>query len=277
MKLMIIASLLLGGMICETARAQEEIIDIVGRLNFTSERSSSAYHLYYGVGSNYTDTTDKAYEQFIPPFTPPQDYLIVFERECTYSDGDPPCFWNEDLRGVPDSVKEGKQHFALTYRIRSVSNQTGAGFKLSILNPDWPDGLDSINIVDPIVPTAFNRTITGPITGVVIDQFTSRLTLTAYYTVEPASGVQTEEHEDNHLVIAPNPVLDGRVHVAGPLRAGDQLVVIDNRGERVMWREMTNEQKMVELQDDLPSGAYFLLHLDTSGSVLGKASFQIIR
>ena len=167
-------------------QGQEEEVDIQGTLRFSSDVTPTVYILSFGVGTLYTDTTDREYEDYIPPFAPPGGYLIAFERECTESDGLPPCYFKQDLRGLPDSVREmGLTRFALTYRLR-IRNSTNEGLRLAIRNADWPAGLDSLHIVDIQLASAFDQTFTGPTIDTISDPQTTWLDVTAYYNLEVA-------------------------------------------------------------------------------------------
>ena len=281
MKLMIRSVLILVVGIITTSyqlRSQDRIVDIVGTLRFSSERSSIIYNLSYGVGTNYTDTTEREYEESVPPFLPPGGYLIVFERECTPSDGDPPCYWKQDLRGIPDSVGDQlRTQFALKYNIH-IHNQTGAGFQLSILNSDWPVGVDSVNIVDPDVPTAFNETFTGPAIVTIEDEFTARLAVTAYYNLATLSVMDfIQGTSEKQLHIGPNPSFR-ETTVVTEMRPGDRIIVMNLMGETVLSREITESTNRFVLPiEGLTEGMYIVAYKDANGLLTAQSKMQIIR
>ncbi len=256
--------------------AQGEDVDITGTLRFSSTASTTVYILSYGVGSNYTDTTDPGFEEFVPPFSPPGGYLIAFDRECSVTDGDPPCYFKQDFRGVPDSVASGENpQFALSYRIR-VRNATRVGFQLAILNGDWPRGLDSLHVVDAQLASAFEKTFTGPEVAEVTDPETLWLNVTAYYnlqTLSVAEGVGA----GSILASVVNPVMGQPLVLSSEdLPApGGRLLLVDVNGRVLVDREVEGE--VVVETDHLPNGAYHLLYFDRSGMLGEKRSILVIR
>lgn len=258
--------------------AQEQY-ESIGKIRFTSEIQSGdpAVNIFYGFGTPYTDTTDQAEVEI--PFLPPQNYYAWLNRVCDGPFAGDPCIWQEDFRGVPDSVASGdKTEFTLTFNI-GLRNNTGGSLRLTILNPDWPAGVDSINLVDPIVPTAFNKTFTRPATALIEDRFTTKLTLTVYYNLATLSvhSAEADESGTNHLLVAPNPILNGGIHVTGNIDAGDHLLIVNSRGEVISRFEASQSEERIEFGSEIPSGGYFLLHLNRQGVVVGRQTFQVIR
>ncbi len=257
----------------------QENFESIGKISFTPVNQSGALpaNVWYGFGTQYTDTTDEGEVEI--PFLPPQSYYAWLKRPCDGPFAGDPCIWQEDFRGVPDSVLEGEQtRFSLEFTI-GLRNNTGGALRLSILNPDWPPGVDSIHLVDPVVPTAFNKTFTGPAVALIEDQFTTRLTMTVYYNLRTLS-VQNQEQgetEESQLLLTPNPVQQGPIIISGEMNAGDRLLVVNSRGETVLEHKLEEFATGTELGEDLSAGPYFLLHLDSEGVLRGRQSFLVIR
>lgn len=257
----------------------QELYESIGKIRFTSEIQSGdpAVNIFYGFGTSYTDTTDQAEVEI--PFLPPQNYYAWLNRVCDGPFAGDPCIWQEDFRGVPDSVASGdKTRFTLTFNV-GLRNNTGGPLRLTILNPDWPEGVDSIHLVDPVVPTAFNKTFTRPATALIEDRFTTKLTLTVYYNLATLSvhSIEADKVGTNHLLVAPNPVLSGGISVTGQMDAGDHLLIVNSRGEVISRIEVPQSEEKIEVGSDIPSGGYFLLHLNREGAVMGRQTFQVIR
>lgn len=256
--------------------AQE--IDITGRVRFSSTESTTVYALSYGVGTQYTDTTDSDFEEFIPPFAPPGGYLIAFDRECSISDGDPPCYFRQDFRGVPDSVTGGENNrFSISYRIR-IRNATGKGFTLSILNNDWPRGLDSLRIVDATLAAAFNRIFTGPEVTTIDDPETTWLDVTAYYNLNTLSVATDIVQSKALLSTIANPVTGSQIQIpegAADLGGNLLLVAVDGR----VIRSVEVQESLTDAIDvsSLPSGYYYLLYHDKNDILRERRPLLISR
>ncbi len=268
--------LTLTGLGSMTLHAQE--IDIVGKIRFSSTESTTIYTLSYGVGTLYTDTTDRDFEEFVPPFSPPGGYLIAFDRPCSISDGDPPCYFRQDLRGVPDSVVGGENNrFSISYRIR-VRNATRKGITLSILNSDWPRGLDSLHVVDGTFAAAFDRTFTGPEVTTIDDPETTWLDVTAYYNLNTLSVAEVVSRARALLSTIGNPVTGAEIHLpeGGSDLAGTLLLVgVDGRVIRTI--ELAESVDRLIDVSSLPSGYYYLLYQDSKGHLREQRSLLIAR
>lgn len=261
--------------------AQETDVDIVGTIRFYSTRVTQVQSLSYGVGSKYTDSTDPDYEEMIPPFPPPGGYLIVLDRACSSIDGDPPCYWKQDFRGVPDSIQELESpEFSIEYDVLIVNNSTGAGVTLSILAPDWPPNVDSIHFVDVQLPKAFNHTFTGPGEAEVTDEFTKYIKMTVYYNLN-VSSIKAESVGESPLLslgVRPNPVEGNEVVVNSAFQAGDRVVVADMLGCSVAQHTFTQNAGEVRMGTaELSAGSYMIVHLNRKGEVLGRNLLQINR
>ena len=258
-------------------QGQEEEVDIQGTLRFSSDVTPTVYILSFGVGTLYTDTTDREYEDYIPPFAPPGGYLIAFERECTESDGLPPCYFKQDLRGLPDSVREmGLTRFALTYRLR-IRNSTNEGLRLAIRNADWPAGLDSLHIVDIQLASAFDQTFTGPTIDTISDPQTTWLDVTAYYNLEVASVEDAEGPSEGLLAQLTNPVVGERLHLgAGIAARGGTLMVVASDGRSVAEHSLEEGGEVLQL-DGLPTGHYHLVWFDRNGILQERRSLLLLR
>lgn len=257
--------------------AQETDEEIVGTIRFSSASSTTVYVLSFGVGTQYTDTTDREHEDYIPPFLPPGDYLVAFERECTESDGLPPCYFKQDLRAIPDSVREkGLTQFQVNYRLR-LRNSTNQGLQLAIRNPDWPRGLDSLRIVDAQLASAFDRTFTGPAVAQVSDPQTSWMNVTAYYNLAVASVDRDESRQENLLAQLANPVDRGTVTLSSELlQSGGRLVLMSPDGRQVLEHDLGTDGAALQV-DRLPGGLYHLLRFDRDGEMVEGRSMVIVR
>lgn len=241
--------------------AQTGELDITGAFRFSNPRTTTTYTLTYGVGSNYTDTTDKEYETFVPPFPPPDGFLMVFDRECAPSDGDPPCFFLEDLRGVPDSVAnpEGTDRFSIVHRIR-VLTPTGSGFSLRINNGDWPLGVDSIRLTEEHIAPSIDTLLTGPLVLSTSQSDIRALRVVVYYnlrtlSVEPDLLLASDRFDPFDRI--ENPVLSGSIDLGAVIGPGDDVMLIDMTGRVV--RRTSGERATPIAVDDLPVGPYHLV------------------
>jgi hypothetical protein len=257
---------------------QEENVDIRATLRFSSDVSSTIYILSFGVGSDYTDTTDREFEEFIPPFAPPGGYLIAFERECQESDGDPPCYFKQDFRGIPDSVKErGLKQFTLTYRLR-IRNLTNEGLNLAIRNPDWPVGLDSVRIVDIQLASAFDETFTGPRIDTVSDPQTVWLDVTAYYNLAVSSVTEKLRPSEELLHQLVNPVVGHSLSLSPEIRQrGGRLVLVTHDGRSVVEHSLQQGDAGILPLEGLPNGPYHLIHFDRRGVLREGRSIVLLR
>ena len=276
-RLLIPSLILLGISLSLPLKGQEEDVDIRATLRFSSDASPTIYLLSFGVGTDYTDTTDREFEEFIPPFAPPGGYLIAFERECQESDGDPPCYFRQDFRGIPDSVKErGLKQFALTYRLR-IRNSTNRGLNLAIRNPDWPAGLDSVHIVDIQLASAFDETFTGPVIDTVSDPQTVWLDVTAYYNLAVSSVTEEMRPSEGLLNQLVNPVV-GQSLSLGPeiMQRGGRLMLVTADGRSVVERSLEGDQGVLPLEG-LPNGLYHLIYFDRGGVLRERRSIVLLR
>ncbi len=269
-----IATLLL----VSTVGLQAQEVDITGTLRFSSERTATHYDLEYGVGSIYTDTTDRDYETFVPPFTPPDGFLMALQRECTVTDGDPPCFFLQDFRGVPDSVSgpEANDQFALTYKI-NVNTPTGTGFRMRINNGDWPLGVDSIHLVELHIAPSIDTVLTGPLVFATNQDDISALEFTVYYnlrtlSVHAATSVGVQES----LGGLENPVNGGIQTLDRWIAPGDRLVCVDMAGRIVLQSNAVAGAITVDF-DRLVSGSYRILLLDSDGTPRESRSLVLRR
>lgn len=258
-------------------KGQEEAVDIRATLRFSSDVSQAIYILSFGVGTDYTDTTDREFEEFIPPFSPPGGYLIAFERECQESDGDPPCYFKQDFRGIPDSVRDrGLKQFALTYRLR-IRNSTDKGLNLAIRNPDWPAGLDSVRIVDVQLASAFDETFTGPAIDTVSDPQTVWLDVTAYYNLAVSSVIEEMRPSEGLLNQLVNPVVGQSLRLGSEiLQRGGRLMLVTPDGRSVVERPLGEGDGVLQLEG-LPNGLYHLIYFDRGGVLRERRSIVLLR
>ena len=280
----IFCTVLFLGLVLQVGTVEAQEIDIIGSLRFSSTESTTIYNLSYGIGTLYTDTTDREYEEFIPPFAPPGGYLVAFDRECSISDGDPPCYFRQDFRGVPDSVASGENNrFSISYRIR-VRNATGKGLTIAILNSDWPRGLDSLRVVDGTFAAAFDRTFTGPEVTTIEDPETLWLDVTAYYNLntlsapsEPLESTKYGSAIDLLSTIA-NPVTTQTITLPSGLADPGGIVRLVDVNGRVMrtvdFSQREGGSALLDLQG-LPTGAYYLLYVDRNGLLRDRRAFVI--
>lgn len=260
---------------------QETAVDIIGNVRFNSPRVTQVQTLSYGVGTKYTDSTDQDYEELIPPFPPPGGFLIILDRACDVSDGDPPCYWKQDFRGLPDSVADLESpEFSIEYNLVLVNNATGANMMLTILAPDWPANVDSIHFVDVQLPRAFNHTLTGPAQLEITDEFTKYIKMTVYYnlTVSSVESVSRGEEVVSGLNLRPNPVNDEDVLLRSAFNTGDRVLISDMLGRVVAERGV--REAVEELQigtGELPEGMYMVVRVNTEGEIVGRDLLHIIR
>lgn len=271
---------ILIGAFCSPVSAQDESINITGTIRFYSPSITQPQPLDYGVGTLYTDGTDPSKEGQIPPFPPPgSSYLVYLDRECDPEDGDPPCWWKADLRGVPDSViNGGKKQFKIKYRI-GVENNTGKPLVLSILNPDWPAGVDSMHVVDAQLARAFDHTFTGPVEIEIEDILTKYLDVTVYYNLN-VSSVQADQRSvlRESLTVLPNPVLSSSLTVDGDFHAGDQLELTAVSGEVLLTEQLADSRRSIVLNvEKVASGAYILVQKDGQGRAVQQQHVRIVR
>ena len=227
------------------ALSQVKSVGVI-RISPTNQSGTPA-QAFYGYGSEFTDTTDE--EEIEIGFLPPQSYYVWLNRPCDGPFAGDPCRWQEDFRGVPDSVEQNEvQQFMLEFSL-GLLNNTGADLRLSILNPDWPDIVDSINLVDPVVPTAFNRTFTGPITTTLKDLFTSRLTMRVYYNLATSSASDVQSvAEFEELSLIPNPSHGLETRIKGAMKPGDEIIVLNLLGEIVLSKKIDRVREEVSLR-----------------------------
>lgn len=262
-----------------TVQSQDKI-DIIGKLRFFSPAITQPQVLQYGTGTDYTDTTDREVEEFLPPFVPPgNSFLVYLDRACDANDGDPPCWWDTDLRAVPADVQSGEvKQFAIEYTV-GVKNNTGGTLFLSILNPDWPDEVDSIHVEDAMLARAFNHTFTGPVQIEMTDPLTSQLKVIVYYNLNTLSvaadaGVESTEQ----LLLQPNPAHASTITVNSHFKVGESLSVANMRGQVLMETFVQEETASVQINTEaLPSGMYVVVRMNEKGQVVAQEILQVVR
>lgn len=273
-------ALVIGG-ITAPLTAQENDVDIIGTLRFRSPGVTQVQTLSFGVGDKYTDSTDREYEEFIPPFPPPGGFLIVLDRACSSGDGDPPCYWKQDYRGIPDSIAEIETpRFSIDYDILIVNNSTGAGLILTMLAPDWPQHVDSIHLVDVQLPRAFEHTLTGPAVVEITDEFTKYIKMTVYYNFEVSAveAAQDVRGVEKALLVTPNPANGNEVVVRSAFQSGDRVAVADMLGRVITEVEVEKGENDIRIGTaDLPPGNYMILRLNARGEVRGREHLRIVR
>jgi hypothetical protein len=258
--------------------AQGSDVDIQGTLRFSSlEHPTLGPNIInYGTGTLYTDSTDRAYEDEIPPFGAlPGSFVFAFLRPC--SDDEVICWWNQDLRGIPDSVTEGGvTRFELRYTI-TISNGTNQGFRVGINNNDWPLGVDSIKIFDRVLPRAYTQVFTGPTIDTIDDPETSILDVTVYYNLRTLS-VDRDATVESALAIAPNPLRGENLSLQGRFDGNDRLLLVDALGRTVDEKMVTEETTQIAWHAlGIPTGVYYLLHFDEKGLLRGRRQLTVIR
>ena len=255
---------------------QELLPESKGKIRLLPDNSSGELpaQIFFGFGPQYTDTTDQGEVEI--PFLPPQNYYVWLRRPCDGPFAGDPCRWQEDYRGIPDSLENGSvDQFTLEFLI-GLYNTTGGLLRMTILNPDWPENVDSINFVDPIVPTAFNKTITGPTTFVIENEFVNRITMTVYYNFS-VSAVEEERavRSNQNIQIIPNPVTKDYIRLAGDLDQGDNVEVVNMMGEVLVTTNVSEPTSQLEIEQGLSEGIYFLVHRNSQGEVKGRQLLRI--
>ena len=262
-----------------TTQSQDNI-EIIGQIRFFSPAITQPQVLKYGTGTNYTDTTDREVEEFLPPFVPPgNSFLVYLDRDCDANDGDPPCWWKTDLRAVPADVEHGEAtRFAIEYTI-GIKNNTGGTLFLSILNPDWPDAVDSIHVEDAMLARAFNHTFTGPVQIEMEDPLTSVLDVVVYYNLNTLSVATDAGREPaEQLLLQPNPAKASTITVHSNFKAGESLLVANLRGEVLMEEFVQEERPSLQVHTgDLPSGTYVVVRMNAKRQVLVREILQVVR
>jgi len=271
----VLLMLLIGTM---TTWSQEPEIDIRGTLRFSSVEHPTLGPnvINYGAGTLYTDSTDREYEDEIPPFNAlPGSFVIAFLRPC--SDVEAICWWNQDLHGIPDSVTEGGlTRFALRYTI-NISNGTNQGFRIAINNNDWPLGVDSIKIFDRVLPRAYTRVFTGPTIDTIDDPETSILDVTVYYNLRTLS-VDRDAVLESSLAVAPNPLRGENLSLHGRFAGNDRILIVDALGRTVDEKMIAEETENIAWNAlTIPSGVYYLLHFDEKGMLHGRRMLNVVR
>ncbi len=276
----LLVALVIGG-IAAPLMAQEGDVDITGTLRFRSPGVTQVQTLFFGVGDKYTDSTDREYEEFIPPFPPPGGFLVVLDRACSSGDGDPPCYWKQDYRGLPDSIAEIETpQFSIDYDIQIVNNSTGKGLILTMLAPDWPQNVDSIHFVDVQLPRAFEHTLTGPAVIEITDEFTTYIKMTVYYNLEVSTVEEATDAgiAESALQVAPNPANGNEIAVRSIFQAGDRVAVADMLGRVIVETEAAKGEREIRIGTAaLPSGNYMVMRLKATGEVIGQELLRIVR
>ena len=275
-------AVLLAGLILSapTAHSQDKI-EIVGEIGFFSPNITKPQILSYGAGTEYTDTTDRDVEDYIPPFVPPgNSFLVYLDRECDANDGDPPCWWSKDYRAVPDEVVNGGEtRFSIEYSI-GIKNNTGSTLHLAILNFQWPAGVDSIHVEDAMLARAFDHTFTGPVQIEIEDPLTSQLKVVVYYNLNTLS-VNAESvavEAEGTLTVQPNPGQGTSVMVRSAFKAGETILVTDMLGRTVIENAIHENASSLELPtSELFPGNYMVVRLDSRGRIVTRKTLQIIR
>lgn len=275
------AAVLLAGLFlaAPVARGQDKI-KIIGEIGFFSPSITKSQTLAYGTGTDYTDSTDRDVEDFIPPFVPPgNSFLVYLDRECDANDGDPPCWWGKDYRAVPEDVVNGSEtRFSIEYSI-GIKNNTGGTLHLAILNYQWPAGVDSIHVEDAMLARAFNHTFTGPVQIELEDPLTTQLKVIVYYNLNTLS-VESESQgvaSEAALAIQPNPGRGGVVTVSSVFRTGESVLVTDLLGRVVFEKSLDVGTASIELPaGEFVPGNYMVARLDARGRVLARKTLQIL-
>ena len=264
----------------QRAECQSEV-DIIGTVRFYSPTITEPQALRYGAGTSYVDSTDRDIENFIPPFPPPgNSFLVYLDRACDVNDGDPPCWWENDFRSVPADVLSGEQQqFSIEYRI-GIINNTGGTLSLSILNPDWPAGVDSIHMEDVMLARAFDHTFTGPVRIELEDPLTSQLKVIVYYNLS-TSSVGTENDVAGQLepmTLQPNPINSGVTTIHADFKQNESLLVTNVRGQVLAEEVIAEQTEAVELEtSNLASGMYIVIRVDAMGKIQAREILQVVR
>ena len=256
----------------------QQFPDVMGTLRFALPDGTHSSKVAYGIGENYTDTTDVG-ELEIPPFLPPDaQYYSVINRPCDGEFAGDPCWWAQDYRAYPDSVTSGEvSRFSVEYEIL-IFNSSGGPGRMSILNPDWPSGVDSIHLVDAQLPSAFNVVVTGPSITPIEDPFTSRIIVKVYYNLSTLS-VETEtgpKESLGTLSLAPNPYSSGQLRLNRKYESGDLVNIYDSKGELVTRANPIEVGAGSSINvDHLLTGFYYLRLVGVTGDVKGISTLLV--
>jgi hypothetical protein len=271
---------MLVAMLCLYGVASAQDVHIVDSVFFRSEYSGDqGLFLAFGVGSEYTDSTDpgtRDREVFGPP---PSGFFGLFLRQCEYPFGGE-CYYGADFRAVPPDVAIGEEEqFMLLYK---VSIQKGVGRKIIIDFPrEFAVGIDSINMRDLLTGTIYNHTFTSGVSeDTVQNDGINQLEIRVYYNLgntEP-SAVSMTDGSGSRALLMPNPVRGGtRIVYAGELPVGARLVLYDRLGRRVTEGVMVSHGTGGTFTaPDVPFGLYLCTIITDAGEELYHQKLMVM-
>jgi hypothetical protein len=232
--------------------------------------------LTYGFGSDYSDTVDfNKGEQILPPFFPPEGFFAFFGIKDKTGSED---FGTKDVRGVPDSVRNGTaDNFSLQWTIR-LKRGTGQDISISLQFP-LLHGVDSVNFQSTQAGANFNYTFTDRGQVLIPNSLITALKMTAYYNYPRVLSVPNTPREQGPAALRfyPNPARSGRdVMLAGTTPAGSRVEVIDVYGSVVERQGLGEARSNAAITlPRLPAGAYMLRVVGASNDVISQGRMVV--
>lgn len=263
--LLYVPAVLLLAFVAARAQGTVEVRDdVVFSTNDVTEKQQK---LSFGFGTDYTDTTDfNKGEMILPPFFPPDGFFVYFGVKDKFGSED---FATIDIRGVPDSVKAGRQFFSQNYLLR-IQRHRGQDVSITFPFP-MRRGVDSV-VFESTQPGAnFRGVFTDRGTIKIPNSLITTLKMTAFYNYDRAAAVPLAHAAGTSgMRLVPNPARIGMMVTAGEgIPANAHLMVTDVRGQIVRDEvaRHVGAGVAVDLRGFAP-GLYFVRVLGNDGAVL---------
>lgn len=263
--LLYVPAVLLLAFVAARAQGTVEVRDdVVFSTNDVTEKQQK---LSFGFGTDFTDTTDfDKGEMILPPFFPPDGFFVYFGVKDKFGSED---FATIDIRGVPDSVKAGRQFFSQNYLIR-IQRYRGQDVSITFPFP-MRRGVDSA-VFESTQPGAnFRGVFTDRGTIKIPNSLITTLKMTVFYNYDRAAAVPLADAAGaSGMRLMPNPARTGMTVVSGEgIPADARLIVTNVRGQIVHDKaaRRAGPGGAIDLHGFAP-GLYFVRVLGADGAVL---------